>query len=515
MTTDSRKLASMFAQGDLPGQWLIASDTRLLPSRWQSTQLGEFHVAWSAPLPCTPLRANGETFGVILGWYIADGSLLGEVRPSAAKQDRFDQLLALLSGNFVCLIAEGRDARFYLDACGSLSAFYCPDQRCVSSNIFLIPDDKTASCNRRYEGRFGIPATNCMFPVGMTPRMDVERLLPNHYLDLTNWKPVRHWPKVALTETADLQQTVAEIGELTARNISAVASSVPIHMSLTAGRDSRMLLACARPWAREASFFTSALPDRTGRLDVHVAKRLAKKLGLRHRVLPFAAPGKSDADKWLYRTSVSVGERRGFQEMRTLMQLEPDRAYLPGLVAELARGYYWHVALDLPDRDDRKCLSKALLQSMNAPVDPYTVARITQWISGLPDVDLWTLLDLFYLEQRLGCWGGVISYAYADMVRFESWPLNSRRLVALMLSLPVEYKAAARLNDDVIRIRWPELANVPYNKGDLAFRFIDPIAHPFEEAARLRLLYALAHPLWAARKIGRKLAQKPSRIAIH
>ncbi len=513
--TDSRELASMFPQVDLPGQWLIAADTRLVPSRWQSTRLGEFHVAWNAPLPCTPLRANGATFGVILGWYIAEGSLLGEVRTSAANLAGCDELLALLSGNFVCLIAEGRDARFYLDACGSLSAFYCPDQRCVSSNIFLIPDDKNASRNRRYEGRFGIPATNCMFPVGMTPRMDVERLLPNHYLDLMNWKPVRHWPKAPLRVAADLQQTVAEIGELTARNISAIASSVPIQMSLTAGRDSRMLLACARPWAREASFFTSALPDRTARLDVHVAKRLAKKRGLNHRVLPFAASCKSDEDKWLYRTSVSVGERRGFQEMRTLMQLEPDRAYLPGLVAELARGYYWYLALDLPNPHDRECLSKALLKSMNAPVDQYTMARIAHWISGLPDVDLWTLLDLFYLEQRLGCWGGVVSYAYADMVRFESWPLNSRRLVALMLSLPLEYKAAGRLNDDVIRDRWPELADIPYNKGDFTFRFIDSIAHPFEEAARLRLLYALSHPLWAARKIGRKLGLKPSRIAIH
>jgi hypothetical protein len=48
-----------------------------------------------------------------------------------------------------------------------------------------------------------------------------------------------------------------------------------------------------------------------------------------------------------YRTSMSVGERRGFEEMRTLMQRDPGRAYLPGLVAELARGYYWDLVHDL------------------------------------------------------------------------------------------------------------------------------------------------------------------------
>jgi hypothetical protein len=198
---------------------------------------------------------------------------------------------------------------------------------------------------------------------------------------------------------------------------------------------------------------------------------------------------------------MSVGERRGFEGIRTLTQLDPGRAYLPGLVAELARGYYWKLVHDLPDPDDRDCLSKGLLKSMNAPIDEHTLARMSAWMSGVPASSTWDLLDLFYLEQRLGCWAGVVHYPYADMVRLVSWPLNSRRLVALMLSLPYEYKAAARLNDDVIRSRWPELAELPYNKAKLYFHLVDAIAHPVEEAARLRLFRALSNPLWAARKI--------------
>jgi hypothetical protein len=464
---------------------------------------GNFHVAWDARLPCTRLPGNQVIFGVILGWYIgSDGVLLGEVsQPSTPGREGFDEMLALLGGNYVCLLAAGSDLRFYLDACGSLSAFYAAEQQCMASNLFLIPDAQSHRDNRRYAGQFDIPGSNCMFPVGMTPRMDVERLLPNHYLDLTSWKAVRHWPKTSLSETTDVRQTVAEIGNLIARNISAVARAVPIQMSLTAGRDSRMLLACARPWARQAAYFTEAIPDRTGRLDVHVAQRLAKTFGLRHRVLPFLESSEADAAKWLYRTSMSVGERRGFEAMRTEMQLDPGRAYLPGLVAELSRGFYWKLVHDLPDPDDRDCLSKALLNVMKAPIDRHTLARMTAWMSGLPASSTWGLLDFFYLEQRLGCWAGVVSYVTADMVRFESWPLNSRRLTALMLSLPYEYKAAARLNDDVIRSRWPELAELPYNKGKLHFHLVDAMAHPVEEAARLRLLRALANPLWAARKM--------------
>ena len=125
-----------------------------------------------------------------------------------------------------------------------------------------------------------------------------------------------------------------------------------------------------------------------------------------------------------------MGEKNGFEGARTLMQLDPGRAWLPGLVAELARGYYWKLVHDLPDPDDRDDLSKALLKSMNAPIDPHTLGRIAAWMSGVPASSPWSLLDFFYLEQRLGCWAGVICYPYADMVRFVLWPLNSRRLVA-------------------------------------------------------------------------------------
>jgi hypothetical protein len=507
---DIRKLTGKMRSADLPGQWLIATEARLVPAGWRSMQLGDFHVAWNAPLPCTRLGGNGAIFGFILGWYIgSDGVLLGEVKqPSTPGREGFDETLALLAGNYVCLLAAGSDIRLYLDACGSLSAYYAAGQQCITSNIFLIPDAQSQRDNRRYAGRFDIPASNWMFPVGMTPRVDVERLLPNHYLDLTSWKAVRHWPKTSLSETTDVRQTVAEIGNLVARNISAVARAVPIQMSLTAGRDSRMLLACARPWVSQASFFTSEIRDRSGRVDVHVAQRLAETFGLRHKVLPFLESSEADAAKWVYRTGMCVGERRGFEAYRTDMQMDPGRAHLPGMAVELARGFYWYFLDGLPDPDDRDCLSKALLKLICAPIDRHTLARMTTWMSGVPASSPWGLLDFFYLEQRLGCWAGVLGYAYADMVRFESWPLNSRRLTALILSLPYEYKAAARLNDDVIRSRWPELAELPYNTGKLHFHLVDAIAHPVEKAAplqRLRafVLRAFANPLWAARKMRR------------
>jgi hypothetical protein len=83
-TTNSGKLTDASVSADLPGQWLIAKDARLVPAGWQSMQLGNFQVAWNAPLPCTRLPGNAATSGLILGWYIgSDGVLLGEVKQSS------------------------------------------------------------------------------------------------------------------------------------------------------------------------------------------------------------------------------------------------------------------------------------------------------------------------------------------------------------------------------------------------------------------------------------------------
>src|SRR5512134_1517766 len=96
---DIRKLTGKLGPADLPGQWLIAKEARLVPAGWQSREFGNFHVAWNAPLPCTLLPGTGAISGLVLGWYIgSDGVLLGEVKqPSTPERDGFDEMISSLA----------------------------------------------------------------------------------------------------------------------------------------------------------------------------------------------------------------------------------------------------------------------------------------------------------------------------------------------------------------------------------------------------------------------------------
>src|SRR5215470_12067320 len=90
-----------------------------------------------------------------------------------------------------------------------------------------------------------IPYTNAMYPLGLTPRRGVERVLPNHYLDLKQWALVRRWPKGDLPFDRDPSEAVRTVAATASRTIDGIAAAYSVQSPITAGRDSRLMLACS------------------------------------------------------------------------------------------------------------------------------------------------------------------------------------------------------------------------------------------------------------------------------
>jgi len=91
------------------------------------------------------------------------------------------------------------------------------------------------------------------------------------------------------------------------------------------------------------------------------------------------------------------------------------------------------------------------------------VKEAANWLKELPTANLLEKLDLFYLEQRLGCWAGPSMYGPVGS-RFLAYAFNSRQIYDKMLSLPADYRRAGRLSKDLIRLKWPELLEFPFNE---------------------------------------------------
>jgi hypothetical protein len=121
------------------------------------------------------------------------------------------------------------------------------------------------------------------------------------------------------------------------------------------------------------------------------------------------------------------------------------------------------------------------------------------WLDAMKSYDHYFIHDLFYIEQRLGTWGGVFPYAYAIDGRFQLFPFSDRRAFEAMMSV----SRAARLGDEMTQMlierEWPELLSYSFNRPQGLQRLKAGRFRALRFSARAR--QAARHPVRSTRRI--------------
>jgi hypothetical protein len=206
--------------------------------------------------------------------------------------------------------------------------------------------------------------------------------------------------------------------------------------------------------------FTRAIDDRNARVDCDTARRIAKRLRLRHLILPMKEATVEDLEEWMFRIAYSTSEIRGWQCATMYKGLPDGHAVLGGQAGEVARAYYWRT----DDTETTVISPERLLEICACPADDEPLAHARAWLATLPASNAFQVLDLFYIEQDMGGWAGILPYAECDP-GFSIFPLCHRRVVERMLVLPAPYRRSGCLPRDVIAREWPELLEWPVNEA--------------------------------------------------
>ncbi len=390
--------------------------------------------------------------------------------PRITRPDALDALIEeeiyRLGGPFLFVLDCCSERRIYLDACGSMSIVYDPAARVAASSAGALLDRES------YAARFDQAlfdhlniAGSGWAPSGMTAHRGILRLLVNHYLDLDSWSQVRHWPTVPVVETSDPVEAIRVVTHAARAGIDALREAGPTALTLTAGSETRLLLAACRDIAEDLEFVTIDAADTS--LDAIQATNLAEKFGLRHTRLPAIISTETQRQEWMAQTGhcASGAASRLFS---TLISLE-GRIYclVGGLGGEIGRGFFWRPT----DRADTPITTSTLIARMGLPRDK-SLARATEtWLQALLPCDAFLTLDLAYIELRMGPWAYAAAYTSPNLLQVS--PLVSRRSFSAMLSLPPDFRASNRLITDGIRLNWPELLSLPINKyGDYRDYFV-------------------------------------------
>ncbi|MBN1874065.1 MAG: hypothetical protein JXA33_07530 [Anaerolineae bacterium] len=448
---------------DFVNQFVLCRLEEYIPVAWNKKELGGWLLACHPSLPVIEIR-NSESLhlGWLLGYPIDENKqiLKGTITCDQGMDDqdlsRFESWLYSLGGTFAAIIILPRASRFYLDAAGSLSAVFHTDCEIVASTPTLIG---IAEDNQALIDIMGVPESNVWYPFGLTPKKSVERLIPSHYLDLVRWKSFRHWPRAErLSIEPDTESTVQEMAQIITRCIAGVTREYPAYMALTAGQDTRSLLACAKKFIDRITFFTMEVPDDIGRLDFTLAAEIAQHFSLNHKMLECQQATEQERTGWLERTGYCIGGRVSHSFVM-LHKLNPNYPIITGAIGSVGRAHFYNKFGATPDT---RLTGENILNWSHFPQTPEVLDKASAWLQEVADYDVLTILDLFLIEQRVGCLATPQNYGNHWNV-FTVAPFCHRRIFDLTLSLPYEYRIKQRLNVDIIRTQWPELLKFPIN----------------------------------------------------
>lgn len=140
----------------------------------------------------------------------------------------------------------------------------------------------------------------------------------------------------------------------------------------------------------------------------------------------------------------------------TDQQSDPTRITLLGIAGEVGRWTSWTPE----DRPGDHLSTDRLLERFHFPLVDDVVRAASDWLNDLPATDFLEKLDLFYIEQKLGCWAGPSMYGPVN-ARFVAYAFNSRQIYEKMLSLPVEYRRDRRLYAVLVHLKVAGVVGVP------------------------------------------------------
>ena len=243
------------------------------------------------------LDLDGRLAGVVLGVALDPDAGPGGAPLASVTQldcrldapdmaDRVEALIARLVGRFIALCCVPGAARAYTDAAGDMGLLHDPGTGILGSSLPVIlarEVEELPDFNHRavLDGLGG-------YTLGYTRDRRVERLLPNHRLDLATMRATRFWPRedsLAAHEGIGIDAAAGAIIARLAQNVAGFQAIAPCLMPISGGQDSRILLGAAREHhARMAGFFGWHM-HRQSRRDTATGARIAERLGLDYTII--------------------------------------------------------------------------------------------------------------------------------------------------------------------------------------------------------------------------------------
>ncbi|MCX8012422.1 MAG: hypothetical protein N3A64_04650, partial [Desulfobacterota bacterium] len=350
-----------------------------------------------------------------------------------------------LSGRWVLIYLSPKNSIIFTDPCGLRQLYYyqneagiwCGSQpEIIKAAVGLKPNtDKTfldfTKCLDYQRKEFALVGDKTRY-------QDCYHLLPNHFFDLYSALSIRFFPKENLSPIP-VDQALEITSSILHGSMLAIAQRHPVMLAVTAGWDTRVLLAATKGITDYFKYYI----DRKGELpfnhpDVQVPLRLCCQLGINFEVRNSA----EEPPHWFKAIlSQSVSGARELPKIRMIYSaLANSSSYINvnGNGSEICRNSYDYFGFISSESITIAQLTGLIGYYKNKFVEN----ELRSWKNELEQNGLfgYHILDLLYWEQGMGNWGAQFA-AEQDIAGDDFSPFNNRLLYKTLLSLPREYRS--------------------------------------------------------------------------
>ena len=379
---------------------------------------------------------------------------------------------ARFGGRWVIIAGDGEQIVLFNDALGLRQVYYTvPDYQeglWVMSQPGILAwlkklhiDDAALGFIDSYEIRKN---AEYRWPGTATAFSEIKHLLPNHCLDLSTRKSRRYWP-LAPIKARGLDDGVDEAIKILQGLMAAATSRFDLVLGMTAGYDSRIVLAASRQVLNKLS----AITVRQGRMpdthqDLVIATRLLGKIGIRHDIVK-ALPYMSAAFSKTFKENVFLDHDHYGPDAEAILDCYGrKKVAVTGSGAEVVREPFGKRI----DRNKRDYTARDLASLQWMGNNQFAVQSFQQWLDEFDEPCKVHLLDLFSWEQSHGNWLAGVQMEFDIAWRDIFTPFNCREILVCLMSVDECYRNSPdhKLFKMLIEKMWPELMNEPINPQD-------------------------------------------------
>lgn len=286
----------------------------------------------------------------------------------------------------------------------------------------------------------------------------LNKLLPNHYLDIYK-QSIQRFPLLAPEGVTSENDVIEYISKILKGTYKAISQRHNLVQALTAGWDSRILLAASKEVSSNIKYFVFDRGHGMEHPDIRIAKNLSEKLKLNFEIIK---PPQLSADfieeykkEHIYPRVLLNTQNIQYH----FNQEENDYINLNGNGAEVVRCFYGY--------SKQTASLKMLYAFAGYPNNKFIQDNIRKWYEGAKTYAQKhniPLIDLFYWEQRMGNWGA--RYPFEQDIAIEEFsPFNNRGLILALMKINAkerrhpDYRFIYKLIDSL----WTDTLSEPIN----------------------------------------------------